>query len=181
MIDADLDAALRAWGHAQVNRYVYRSAPGERTGNHPLRSAMDVAPGTRERALARLRPRDGRSRREWMARDLPDRQIVPMWACDPVTARDDGDRPHDTPEVAHDAGIPDDLRWIDDAIARLRRVSPLTAAVLVIEYTATSRAGQAVRARMVSEQTGTNIQTRRYKSELAVARIAIATLAARHA
>ena len=181
MIDADLDEALRAWGHAQVNRYVYRSTPGERTGNHPLRAVMDVAPGTRERALARLRPRDGRSRREWMARDLPDRQIVPMWACDPVTARDDGDRPHDMPEVAHDAGIPDDLRWIDDAIARLRRVSPLTAAVLVTEYTASSRAGQAARARMVSEQTGTHMQTRRYREELRSAALAIAAMTARHA
>lgn len=176
MIDQSLDSALRAWGHAQVNRYAVRQTAGERSGTHPLRQAMDVAPGTAARALARLRGRDGHSRRTYMARDLEDRRIVPMWACDPVAAHDDASRPHDPPEIAHDMGIPDDLRWVEDAVGRLRRVSPTTAAVLYVEYTAPPLARQNARARMVTEQTGVHMQARRYREELKSAVQAIAAL-----
>lgn len=175
MIDPALDSALRAWGHAQVNRYAVRQTRGERTDSHPLQQAMSSAPGTRERALARLRGRDGHSRREHMARDL-DRRVVPMWACDPVSCHDDSARPHDPPEIAHDMGIPDDLRWVEDAVGRLRRVSPTTAAVLYVEYTAPPLARQTARARMVTEQTGVQMQARRYREELKSAVHAIAAL-----
>ena len=176
MVDPTLDAALRAWGHAQVNRYAVRQTAGERSGTHPLRQAMDVAPGTAARALARLRGRDGHSRRKYMARDIEGMRVAPMWSCDPVSCHDDASRPHDPPEIAHDMGIPDDLRWVEDAVGRLRRVSPTTAAVLYVEYTAPPLARQNARARMVTEQTGVHMQARRYREELKSAVQAIAAL-----
>lgn len=175
-IDQSLDAALRAWGHAQVNRYAVRQAPGDRTQAHPLQQAMDVAPGTVERAMARLSGRDGHSRRTFMARDIPGKRIVPTWACDAVPCHDDAGRPRDLPEQAHDMGIPDDLRWVDDAIRRLSRVSEITAAVLSVEFTAPSTARQAARARMVAERTGIQMQARRYRSELRSALQAVAAM-----
>ena len=176
MVDPTLDAALRAWGHAQVNRYAVRQTAGERSAAHPLRQAMDVAPGTTARALARLRGRDGHSRRAYMARDIEGMRVAPMWSCDPVSCHDDAARPHDPPEIAHDMGIPDDLRWVDDAIRRLSRVSEITAAVLSVEFTAPSTARQAARARMVAERTGIQMQARRYRSELRSALQAVAAM-----
>lgn len=129
----ELKNALRAWGVATVNRYAYTRS--DRT-THVLTKVSDHAPGTRARAERELVGRDGRSRRLYMAGKINcGMRIVPVWACDPVRAANDADRPHDNPEIAIDQGIPDELRWVDAALAQLSRESALRSIIVRTEYT----------------------------------------------
>jgi len=154
---------LRRWGYAHANRYTLSRADRSR---HVLENAKDYAPKTVEQAFSELVERDGRQRRRFMAEraGLPGLGEVPAWAVDPVRARNDADRPHDNPEVAVDIGIPDDLRWIDRALASMSRQFPLR--VLVIRTEFTVAASQAVKARMVAEQYGGSLTLRQYRYEL---------------
>ena len=154
---------LRRWGHAHANRYAYSRADRSR---HVLEHARDFAPQTVERAMRDLVARDGRSRRRLMAAraDVPGMRIVPTWAVDPVRATNDASKPHDNAEIAVDMGIPDDLRWIDRAIASIGRQSPLRALVLRTEFTV--GASQSVKARMVQEQYGGQLSIWQYRREL---------------
>jgi len=142
----DLKSILKAWGHAHVNRYAFTRAERQ---VHMLGKARDMAPG--KHAERELVGRSGVSRRLYMARAISDcgKRIVPLWACDPVPARNDASRPHDNPEIAVDQGVPDDLRWVDSALSRMTRQFPMRARVLWTEYTVS--ASQAIKSRMVSE------------------------------
>lgn len=155
---------LRRWGAAQVNRYALCRSDRSR---HVLEQARDLAPGTMERALRQLVGRDGRSRRKFMAErsGVQGMRILPVWAVDPVRAANDADKPHDNPEVAVDMGIPDDLRWLDRAIASMARQYPLRALIVRTEYTVA--ASQAAKARMVRDQYGGSLTLRQYRYELA--------------
>lgn len=90
-------------------------------------------------------------------------RIVPMWAADPIRSANDADRPHDNPEIAVDVGVPDELRWIDRALASMERQYPVRALIVRTEFTVS--ASQAVKARMVAEQYGGAL-TRQYRYEL---------------
>lgn len=155
---------LRRWGIAQANRYAY--SRGDRTV-HVLQQVREHAPGTTERALRDLVGRDGESRRRFMAARAGDvgLSILPTWAVDPVRAANDADRPHDNPEIAVDVGIPDDLRWVDRALASMARQYPLRALIVRTEYTVA--ASQAAKACMVRDQYGGALTLRQYRYELA--------------
>ncbi|WP_440568361.1 hypothetical protein [Stenotrophomonas sp. STK17_22] len=154
---------LRAWGHAQANRFALTYAD---RSTHVLEKARDMAPGTRERALRDLVGRDGSSRRRFMAErsGVPKMEVLPAWAVDPVRSTNDADKPHDNPEIAVDIGIPDELRWVEQALASLMRQHPLRALVLHTEYTVS--ASQAVKARMVAEKYGGALSVWQYRREL---------------
>ena len=135
----ELKDLMRAWGLATVNRYAY--SRGDRT-IHVLTKVRDHAPGKRaDRELVR---RDGASRRRMMAgkAQVKGLDIVPMWACSPITAANDADHPHDNPEIAVDQGIPDNLRWVDVALAKMRRESELRAIIVHTEYTESCSQGR---------------------------------------
>ena len=89
---------------------------------------------------------------------------LPTWAVSPVRASNDADRPHDNPEIAVDLGTPDELRWVDRALASMQRQFPLRALILRTEFTVS--ASQAVKARMVAEQYGGSLTLRQYRYEL---------------
>lgn len=154
---------LRAWGHAQANRFALTYAD---RSTHVLEKARDMAPGTREKALRDLVGRDGSSRRRFMAErsGIPKMEVLPAWAVDPVRSTNDADKPHDNPEIAVDVGIPDELRWVEQALASMMRQHPLRALVLHTEYTVS--ASQAVKARMVAEKYGGALSVWQYRREL---------------
>lgn len=158
-----LTEELRRWGHAQVNRFALSRA--DRSA-HVLERARDMAPVTRERALQDLVARDGSDRRRLMAAGsgVKGMRIVPMWAADPIRAANDADRPHDNPEIAVDVGVPDELRWVDRALASMARQYPLRAQIVRTEFTVS--ASQAVKARIVSERYGGALTIRQYRYEL---------------
>lgn len=162
-----LKEMLKAWGHATVNRHSMGRA--ERTTVHVMTKVRDHAPGTRVRAERDLIGRDGYSRRARMgAAASADVRLsmaaVPMWACDPIPAANDASRPHDNPVIAVDLGIPDDLRWVDDAIARMRRQNPLRHLIVETEYTVA--AGQQAKSRIVAEQYDGELTYSMYRREL---------------
>lgn len=154
---------LILWGIAQANRYAYTRAD---RSIHVLEQARDLAPGTKERALRDLLGRDGESRRRFMAKrsGVEGMAILPTWAVDPVRAANDADRPHDNPEIAVDIGIPDELRWIDRALAAMARQYLLRALIVRTEFTVS--ASQAAKAAMVREQYGGKLSVWQYRREL---------------
>ena len=155
--------ALRAWGHAQANRYALSHAD---RSVHVLDKVRDHAPMTRERALADLVGRDGGDRRRYMAArsGVHGMKILPTWAVDPIRATNNAEHPHDNPEIAVDVGIPDNLRWVESAIAAMMRQNPLRGLIVHTEYTVA--ASQAVKARMVAEKYGGSLSVWQYRREL---------------
>ena len=158
-----LTEQLRRWGHAQVNRFALSRAD---RSVHVLDKVRHHAPLTRERALQDLVGRDGESRRRFMAArsGVQGMHILPTWAVDPIRAANDASNPQDLPEIAVDVGIPDELRWVDRALASMARQYPLRALIVRTEFTVS--ASQAVKARMVAEQYGGSLTLRQYRYEL---------------
>ncbi|KIP87473.1 hypothetical protein SN15_01905 [Stenotrophomonas maltophilia] len=159
----ELTKQLRRWGHAQVNRFALSRAD---RSVHVLDKVRDHAPQTRERALQDLVARDGAERRRFMAANsgVQGMRMLPLWAVDPIRASNDADHPHDNPEIAVDVGIPDDLRWVDRALASMARQYPLRELIVRTEFTVS--ASQAVKARMVGEKYGGALTLRQYRYEL---------------
>lgn len=131
-----------------------------------LDKVRDHAPLTRERAMQDLVGRDGAERRRFTAErsGVNGMAMLPMWAVDPIRAYNDADHPHETPEIAVDTGTPDDLRWVDRAMASMNRQYPLRALILRTEFTVS--ASQAVKARMVAEKYGGTLSVWQYRREL---------------
>ena len=164
----EVKEALRGWGHATKNRFALTKAD---RSTSVLASNLRTLPAKKrpedERALI---GRDGYARRARMAQSANalakglNLLAVPLWACDPIPARNDAGRPHDNPEAAVDMGIPDDLRWVDDAVRRIERQHPLRGLVLRTEYTIS--ASQKVKARMVAETYGGQFSLAMYRREL---------------
>ncbi|WP_367346468.1 hypothetical protein [Stenotrophomonas bentonitica] len=170
----ELTKQLRRWGHAQVNRFALSRAD---RSVHVLDKVRDHAPLTRERAARDLVARDGAERRRFMAArsGIEGMGTLPMWAVDPVRASNDADHPHDNPEIAVDTGTPDELRWVDRALASLSRYQVVIGGevrlqgklwVLILRTEFTVSASQAVKARMVAEQYGGNLSIWQYRREL---------------
>ncbi|HEL4856793.1 TPA: hypothetical protein UL920_004200 [Stenotrophomonas maltophilia] len=158
-----LTEELRRWGHAQVNRFALSRAD---RSVHVLDKVRDHAPLTRERALQDLAGRDGAERRRFMAErsGVKGMAMLPMWAVDPIRASNDADHPHDNPEIAVDVGVPDELRWVDRALASMERQYPMRALIVRIEFTVST--SQAVKARMVAEKYGGTLSVWQYRREL---------------
>lgn len=163
---SDIGGRLKEWGNAQVMRQA-KQYDGPSGGNSVL---SDIAVGTRKTIERPLLGRDGRSRRRYMVSGMRDAHgrpvmaIAPMWACDPVPARNDAGRPVDHPKAWVDIGLPDEVRPIDDAINQLRRAFPMRAAVLVEEYTTHGK--QEAKAKRVQERYGGQLSLRQYRHEL---------------
>lgn len=173
--DDDLIRQLQSWGFHQVNRYRPYAAndDGETAGrDHPISRAREFAPMTRQNVAKVLLGRDGRSRRRLMAAGMYDDErksqildIVPTWACDPVPASNDAGRPVATSyEAAPDAGTPDDLRWIDRALAEMSRSAPFRALVVRQEFC--GRGTQKEKAAAIAETYGGSVTVRQYRHEL---------------
>lgn len=170
----ELTKQLRRWGHAQVNRFALSRAD---RSVHVLDKVRDHAPMTRERAAKELKARDGLDRRSFMGErsGVHGMNILPMWAVDPVRASNDADHPHDNREIAVDIGTPDELRWVDRALATLSRhqvakggevVLQGQLRELIVRTEFTVSASQAVKARMVAEQYGGKLTIWQYRREL---------------
>jgi hypothetical protein len=159
----DLRLALRQWGIATANRYCMTRS--DRT-EHMLDKAREMAPGTKENALRALVGRDGRDRRRLMAAGtgVDSMRLLPWWAADPIPASNDAQRPHDRAEIAFDQGIPDELMWVERAVAQLTRQYPLRGLVVRTEYTIST--SQESKARMVREEYGGSLTLRQYRLEL---------------
>lgn len=154
---------LRRWGYAVVNRF---GTPDEEGGEESILSKnRNLAPGTKENFLRQLVGRDGFDRRRFMAQNVrvEGMEILPGWACDPVRSSNDADRPHERRAVV-DIGIPDELRWIDSAVASLERQWPLRAMVLREQYCGTG--SQQEKAEKVAAQYGGSLTLRQYRYEL---------------
>jgi len=173
MGDVEVKDILKRWGHATVARFVV-ARDGHSMGETVLSRNKDLAPGTRENAMKALVGRDGTSRRQRMAFDPdakhkpgdgPRMRLVPMWACDPVPAHNDASPPHDRePIAAIDIGLPDELLWVESAIAALSRVYPLRAKVLREEFTGTGT--QRMKAGRVQREYGGALNVNQYRAEL---------------
>lgn len=161
----DVKAALKAWGHAMVNRF---ALSGSDRSRNVLHSSLRDLPAAKHKATAKERDlvkRSGLSRRLYMAGKIKcGMKAVPLWAVDPIPARNDADRPHDNPEFAVDQGIPDDLRWVDAAVRGIERQNKLRGLVVRTEYTVS--ASQKVKARMVAETYGGEFTLAMYRREL---------------
>jgi len=175
-----LDEQLREWGIAKARRHVRVEQPNY-TVMHPLERAREFAPGTRARAAMRLAGRNGHSRlviigyaAGLMSRDEKPRPLpAPSWVCDPIPCNDTRKRtPKESVTTARNARpaaaidtMPDHLRWIDSAAARM---PPIQALVLAVEY---QEAGnQRMKAGIASRRYGGELSIAQYKRALRSAR-----------
>lgn len=131
MTDDELDLLLREWG--ALSKYEAEKREGA-SDFHVLQRARDFAPGTRERAAARIAGRDGRARRTMMAASLSacGVRIVRQDFVDPVRGRDDSRTITPRERVAD--SIPPHLRAVNAAALELYRIDTVRGLVLRQEY-----------------------------------------------
>lgn len=165
----DLIDQLRRWGAVKVAR-VAANDDGPSAGDSVLARQRDLGLSTRrkqqdERALV---GRAGEQRRRFMARGagVSGLSMLPMWAVDPVPARNDASAPHERPPLPVDL-MPDELHWIDRAISRLVRENLIRALILREEFTTTGT--QQMKAGRVAEAYGGALTVRQYRYELQMA------------
>lgn len=157
----DLNAQLKRWGMATVNRYA-ANEDGPSKGDSVLGRTFKVANGKKlDRDLLK---RDGSSRRAIMAREAPGLRLVPKWACDPIPARNDAGNPRDIRTERIDIGIPDELRWIDRALSQMSRQHPMRAQCVREEFT--GQGTQRMKAGRVERLYGGKLSVRQYRYEL---------------
>jgi hypothetical protein len=171
-----LTEQLKRWGYYTVNRIAVND-DGPSGGDSVLAKKRNEAPGKKnERKIV---GRDGDERRRFMAArisaDSPGvsgarlrMAIVPTWAVDPVPARNDADAPREVARAMVALDVPDDLRWIDEALSRLARVNRVQAMVLREEYCGVGT--QERKAANVQGKYGGRITLRQYRDELRRAR-----------
>jgi hypothetical protein len=160
----ELDRLLVEWG--ALSKYEESKREGA-TDFHALQRARDYAPGTKEKAMARLVDRDGRDRRRLLARDLAGCgvRIVPKDYVDPVP----GKTTHKaTPSERVGDSIPPRLRAVHDSALELYRVDKIAGLVLRQEYCAYG--SQGAKTYRVGEAMGKKIGLRIYRESLARAK-----------
>lgn len=166
---------MKRWASAKSWRLERQEA-----GPHALSRAREFAPMTREKAQKRLMGRDGISRRLMMGAAAgrvmvnPAGQVVrvlpvPIWACDPVPSRNDaGNGGSEAPIGPQSAAwvdpTPDDLRWIDEALAQLSRVNRMRMLVLREEFMGTGT--QRMKAARLEAEYGGSLTVWQYRTEL---------------
>lgn len=168
MIDDELKAQLKRWGYATVTRFAAND-DGPSMGDSVLVSVREMGAGPKQQARddRDLVKRDGDARLRHMARYAGVQGLtkLPSWSCDPIRARNDADRPH-TRHAVVDIGIPDDLRWIESAVAVMSRQFPIRAAVLREEFCETGT--QRAKAARVAARYGGKLSVWLYRRELAM-------------
>lgn len=170
-----LASQLKSWGFAKANRYTESIYAAHDPGDHPISRAREFAPMTRERAAKALAGR-GTDRRRLMAAYSSDGKfqlrILPEWAVDPIVcteSRIDGPIPMSPSRIravaAVDWAVPEELRWIDRAVAQLSRVSLICALCLETEFCETGT--QVRKAEVVESRYGGKMSVWQYRRELA--------------
>lgn len=159
---------LARWKHAQAARH----ERGTSTRSHVLGQGKPVEP-------RQTIKRSGISRRTAMGAaagrvvTAPDGRVirvlpVPLWACDPMPSRNDAGPGFDaaiTPESsAWVDPMPDDLRWVDRALAALERTSLMRAMCLREELL--GHGSQRMKAERVAERYGGSLTVWQYRTEL---------------
>lgn len=138
----------------------HRSVHPRGEGPEPWRGgSLGYRTGARDAAQEGAGRKGGSQGRSSVVLQLQGMQMPPSWAVDPARAANDADKPHDNPEIAVDTGTPDELRWVDRALASMGRQCPLRALTVRTEFTVS--ASQAVKARLVAEQYGGVLTLRR--------------------
>lgn len=164
-IDA-LRAELKRWGYFTITRFtVFRD--GVSAGDSVLAAALDLAPGTKEKAALELVGRDGTGRLVYMARKLGEQcglDILPDWAVDPIRAKNDAGAPRSTYPEKADHGMPDEFRWIDRALSQIWRQSPIREMVVRQEFC--ERGTQRMKSRRVELHYGGRFTVAMYRHEL---------------
>ena len=160
----ELECLLVEWG--ALSKYEEARDEGA-TDFHVLQRARDFAPGTRERAAARLVGRDGGDRRRFMAGGLAacGVRIIPMDYVDPIAGsptRKAG------PRSRAESAIPERLRAVHDSALALYRVDTLGGLVLRMEYC--GYGSQTTKAERVSVAMESPVGLRIYRESLARAK-----------
>lgn len=158
-----VELELQRWGAFQSQRYQRDKTPDDALGSHPLSRAREFAPGTRERAAKLLASRDGRSRR-LIHGHAAGIGMAPAWSTDPIPCNET--RTPGPPLAQFDRGLPAESQWVERALIALGRTHPVRATVVRKEFLVS--ASQAVKARMVSEETGVGVSRWQYRRELAL-------------
>lgn len=164
----DLKEQLRRWGNATVARLAMND-DGYSTGDSVLAQQVDFGLASRRKKLDEheIVGRDGRERRQYMARFASSEKlklsILPTWAVDPMPSRNDAGRPFDREPIPVDL-VPDELQWINRAMARLVRDMPIRAAILREEFCGTGT--QQMKAARVERDYGGKLTVRQYRYEL---------------
>jgi hypothetical protein len=172
MADDPLIDQLKRWGIATATRYA-ANEDGPSAGDSPLARQREL--GMRHRRKReeerQIVGRSGEDRRRFMAAKISQQSdgklrlgIVPLWAVDPIPSRNDADRPHDNPRAVIDLGIPDDLMWIERAVAKLFRENRMRALILKEEFTTPGTHEE--RAARIRRQYGGTLNVRQYRAEL---------------
>src|SRR5690606_18577519 len=132
---------LRRWGIA-TSGYHAVNDDGPSHGDSVLARQRDMGLRSRLKREDDYQPvgRDGTERRQFMAArsGVKGMRITPKWAVDPIPSRNDASPPRDLPRAHIEAFVPDELRWVDRALASLARgKTPIRALVIRVEYTTT--------------------------------------------
>lgn len=162
----ELELLLLEWGALAK----YEEAKEEGANDfHVLSRARDFAPGTREKAAARLVGRDGAERRRYHARKINEEPggklkmgILPMWAVDPVAGKTSRKA---TPRERIGESIPARLKAVHAAAVELYRVDTNAGLVLRQEYCAYG--SQSAKAERVAVAIGSPFGVRVYRETLA--------------
>ena len=139
MADDELIDQLKRWGNATVARFAAND-DGPSNGPNVLARQRDFALASkRKREEEReIVGRDGRERRRFMAErsGVKGLGITPLWAVDPVRSSNDADAPRDHAPIAVAVVdlLPDELHWIERALARLTRENQIRALILREEF-----------------------------------------------
>lgn len=166
-----LRADLKRWGNAKV-AHLAANEDGPSAGDSVLARQRDL--GLRSR-LKREKEREivgrcGEDRRRYMARKASSEKlkltILPMWSVDPIPARNDASRPGEGTRAVVDL-VPDELRWIDRAVAQMARNNQLRAMCLREEFCGVGT--QKTKASQVARLYGGTLSVWMYRREIQMA------------
>lgn len=178
MANDELIDQLKRWGEAK-NARLAANDDGYNTREHVISRQRDMALAHKRKQEdeREIVGRSGEARRRFMAAKIsadfqPGRggrlkmSIVPEWAVDPTRASNDADAPHDRTPILVDL-VPDDLHWIDRALARLERDHKMRARVLRAEFCEVGTHER--KASVVRREYGGTLTVRQYRTELKLA------------
>lgn len=169
MADDELIAQLKRWGNATVARLAAND-DGPSAGDNILAKQRDfgLKSARKHDDERQIVGRAGDQRRSYMGAKSSTPKLrlqkLPMWAVDPVPARNDADRPHDRPQMAVVDLVPDDLQWINRALARLSVDAPLREKILRTEFC--KRGTHREKAKIVQREYGGKLSVDQYRREL---------------
>ena len=155
--------ALARWGSYVAPWDGGRGPVSLSTPVHVLHRARLYAPGTRDRAAKALAGRAGFSRRRIVGGG---EELAPEWAVDAVTCAETRARTYSLPQsyAVPAIDLPDELRPLDRAIARLEAVPKC---VVTTEFTVRER--QKTKAAIASNELKTKMTLRQYRHVLSEA------------